>query len=75
MIPFLLMTIAWAINDALGSLWAGFLIVTALLTVWMLAAFFFAWRKFKGAGSAAPTMAIEEAKKIRDTVSAKPEDS
>jgi hypothetical protein len=75
MIPFLLMTIAWAINDALGSLWAGFLIVTALLTVWMGAAFFFAWRKFKNAGSAAPTMAIEEAKKIRDTVSAKTDGS
>jgi hypothetical protein len=69
MIPFLLMTIAWAINDALGSLWAGFLIVTALLLVWMGAAFFFAYRKFKSTGSPAPTMAIDEAKKIRDTVS------
>ena len=75
MIPFLLMTIAWAINDALGSLWAGFLIVTALLIVSMGAAFFFAWRKFKSAGSAAPTMAIEEAMKIRETVSAKPDGS
>ena len=70
MIPFLLLTIAWAINDATGLLWPGFLIVTVLLVAGIAICFFMAYRKFKTTGSPAPTMAIDEAKKIRDTVSA-----
>jgi uncharacterized membrane protein YqjE len=69
LIPFVLLTIAWALNDAFGSLWAGFLIVTAFLLVGMAGAFLFAWRKIK-AGNPTPKMAIDEAKKIRETVSA-----
>jgi hypothetical protein len=66
-IPFALLALAWGLNSALSSIWLGFVIVLVLLLVGMGAAFFFAIRKFK-AGSPAPTMAIEEAKKIRETV-------
>jgi uncharacterized membrane protein YqjE len=71
-IVFVLLTIAWAINDAVGSLWVGFAAVMALLLVLTVGAFLFAWRKLK-VGAPTPEMAIDEAKKIRATVSAKPE--
>jgi uncharacterized small protein (DUF1192 family) len=61
-------TLAWGLNDALGSLWLGFLITFGILLVLTVAAFLFALRAFK-VGSPAPTMAIEEAKKIRETIS------
>jgi hypothetical protein len=64
---FVLLTVSWAINDAAGSLWLGFLIVSVLLILLTAAAFLFAWRKLK-VGPPAPTMAIDEAKKIRATV-------
>jgi hypothetical protein len=64
---FVLMTVAWAINDAAGDLWLGFLIVSVLLVLLTVGAFLFAWRKLK-VGPPAPTMAIDEAKKIRATV-------
>jgi NADH:ubiquinone oxidoreductase subunit 6 (subunit J) len=67
---FALLTIAWAINDATGDLWLGFLVVLVLLTLVMVFSLLFAWRKFK-VGAPKPTMAIDEAKKIRATVSAK----
>src|SRR5215472_10733425 len=71
-IVFFLLTVALALNDLLvtgfGQVWIGFLIVLALLTVLMVAAFLFAWRKLK-VGPPTPTMALDEAKKIRDTVS------
>jgi hypothetical protein len=70
-IPFGLLTLAWGLNSALGSIWLGFLIVVGVLVVGMGGAFFFAWRKIK-AGAPTPKLAIEEAKKIRETV-AKPE--
>jgi uncharacterized small protein (DUF1192 family) len=71
-IVFLLLTAAWGLNSLIGSLWLGFLIVLGLLTVATVGAFLFAWRKFK-VGAPAPTMALDEAKKIRATVSAKSE--
>jgi hypothetical protein len=71
-LPFVLLTIAWGLNSAFNSIWLGFLIVTVVMLVAMAGAFLFAWRKIKSAGKPAPTMAIDEAKKIRDTVSAKP---
>jgi protein-S-isoprenylcysteine O-methyltransferase Ste14 len=64
---FVLLTIAWGLNDALGSLWLGFLIVAVLLVALTVGAFLFAWRKLK-VGAPTPTMAIDEAKKIRATV-------
>jgi uncharacterized small protein (DUF1192 family) len=68
----LLETIAWALNaiitDSAGSIWVGFLIVTALLFAATIGAFLFAYRKLK-VGAPKPDMAIDEAKKIRATVS------
>jgi uncharacterized small protein (DUF1192 family) len=69
-IVFLLLTAAWGLNSLIGSLWLGFLIMLGVLSLATVGAFLFAWRKFK-VGAPAPTMALDEAKKIRATVSAK----
>jgi putative superfamily III holin-X len=68
-IVFILLTIAWGLNSALSSLWVGFAIVMVLLILLTIGAFLFARSKL-GAGGPAPTMAIDEAKKIRATVAA-----
>jgi Putative Actinobacterial Holin-X, holin superfamily III len=60
-------TLAWGLNSALNSLWLGFLIVLVLLIILTVAAFLFAYTKLK-VGPPAPTMALDEAKKIRSTV-------
>jgi Putative Actinobacterial Holin-X, holin superfamily III len=67
-IIFALLTLAWWLNDLLGHLWPGFLIVFGGLLVLTVGAFLFARRKLK-VGAPAPTMAIDEAKKIKQTVS------
>jgi Putative Actinobacterial Holin-X, holin superfamily III len=71
-IVFILLTIAWALNSIFvsgaGDLWIGFLIVAGVLLLLTVAAFLFAWRKLK-VGAPTPNMAIDEARKIRDTVS------
>jgi uncharacterized small protein (DUF1192 family) len=64
---FVLLTIAWGLNQIIGSFWWGFAIVMVLLLALTFGAFFFAWRKLK-VGAPTPKMAIEEAKKIRATV-------
>jgi uncharacterized membrane protein YqjE len=64
---FVLLTIAWAINEATGHLWLGFAVVMVLLLALTAFAFLFAWRKLK-VGAPMPKMAIDEAKKIRATV-------
>jgi uncharacterized membrane protein YqjE len=64
---FVLLTIAWSINEATGHLWLGFAIVMVLLLALTAGAFLFAWRKLK-VGAPTPKMAIDEAKKIRATV-------
>ncbi|MDQ6731576.1 MAG: phage holin family protein [Actinomycetota bacterium] len=64
---FVLLTIAWSINDAAGDLWLGFLIVTVVLVVLTAGAVLFAMRKLK-VGAPTPKLAIAEAKKIRATV-------
>ncbi len=69
---FLLLTVAWALNDAFSSLWIGFAIVLAVLFELTVAAFLFARRMLR-VGAPAPTMAIDEAKKIRETVTSKSE--
>jgi uncharacterized small protein (DUF1192 family) len=69
-VVFGLLALAWWLNDVLGSLWLGFLIVFGVLLILTLGAFLFAWRKLK-VGAPTPTMAIDEAKKIRQTVSDK----
>ena len=74
-VVFLLLTLAWALDDILvsgaGDLWLGFAIVLAVLLIATVGAFLFAWRKLK-VGAPTPQMAIDEAKKIRATVSSKP---
>jgi hypothetical protein len=64
-------TLAWGLNSLIGSLWLGFLITFVVLLILTGGAFLFAWRKLK-VGAPTPQMAIEEARKIRETVSAKP---
>jgi uncharacterized membrane protein YqjE len=66
---FVLLTIAWGVNSATSSLWIGFAAVMVALLVLTGVAFLFAWRKLK-VGAPTPTMAIDEARKIRATVTA-----
>jgi uncharacterized small protein (DUF1192 family) len=63
-------TLAWGLNSAFGSLWEGFAVVFALLIGLTLGAFMFARSKLK-VGAPTPSMAIDEAKKIRETVESK----
>jgi Putative Actinobacterial Holin-X, holin superfamily III len=69
-------TIAWALDavfiSGAGDIWLGFLIVTGGLTLMAFVAFMFAWRKLR-VGPPTPTMAIDEARQIRETVAAGPE--
>lgn len=69
---FSLITVAWALDAILvrgvPDIWLGFLIVTAVLLFLTMFSFLFAWRKLR-VGAPTPTMAIDEAKKIRETVS------
>jgi uncharacterized small protein (DUF1192 family) len=77
-IVFLLSTLAWVLNDILvsgaGNIWVGFAIVFGVLSVLALGAFLFAWRKLR-VGPPTPKLAIDEAKKIRETVAASSERS
>lgn len=67
-----LLAVAWLLNDEVfGDLWLGFTVVFGALVVLALGAFLFAWRKLR-VGAPAPKMAIDEAKRIRETVAAKP---
>jgi hypothetical protein len=70
-ILFFLVTVALALNALLvtgfGDVWLGFLIVLGLLTLLMVAAFLFAYRKFQ-VGAPTPTMALDEAKKTLETI-------
>jgi hypothetical protein len=71
---FIPVTIAWLLDDFLvsgaGGLWEGFAIVMAAFFAGAGACVYLGIRKMK-VGSPAPKMAIEEAKKIRATVTAK----
>ena len=66
-----LLTLAWGldaiIGDVAGDIWIGFGIVTGVLVLLAVMAFLFAWRKLR-VGAPTPKMAIDEAKKIRETV-------
>ena len=64
---FALLTLAWGLNSLLDSIWLGFAIVMVLLLLLTIGAVLFAVRKLK-AGPPTPDMAIEEGKRIRDTV-------
>ncbi len=68
---------AWALNAILvpgaGSIWEGFLIVFGVLAVFAVTAFMLAWRAFQRGAPPTPTMAIDEAKRIRETVTSNTE--
>jgi len=65
-----LLTLAWGLNSLLTSIWLGFVIVVGVLLVMMAGALVIAWRLLR-VGAPKPTMAIDEAKKIRATVTAR----
>ncbi len=73
-VVFGLLSIAWGIDaivvNGTGNIWIGFVAVFGLLLVLTIAAFLFAWRKLR-VGAPKPDMAIDEAKKIRETVAVK----
>jgi membrane protein implicated in regulation of membrane protease activity len=69
-----LFTLALGLNSIIVSIWLGFGIVLVVLLVLTVGAFLFAYRKLKRGSPPTPQMAIDEAKKIRATVAAKPED-
>lgn len=71
-VVFLLLTLAWGLNSLISSIWLGFLIVLVILVLLTVGAFLFA-RRLLTVGSPAPTMAIEEARLIKETVSSKAE--
>ncbi len=72
----LLETGAWGLNavfvNGAGDLWIGFAIVFGVLALLALGAFLIAWRKLR-VGPPTPKMALDEAKKIRETVATKSE--
>ena len=67
---FLLVGLAYGIDDILNNayLWAGFLIVAALLFVLAALGGFFAMRSLKAGAPPTPDQAIEEAKLIREAI-------
>ena len=75
---FALMALAWGLDDIIvtgvGNIWIGFAIVPAVLGVLTVVAFIFAWRKLT-VGAPTPKMAIDEAKKIRETMATRTEGS
>ena len=74
-VVFLLLTIAWALDAILipgaGDIWEGFAIVTGGLVLLAAIAFALASRFLRRGAPPTPTMAIEEAKQIRETVATK----
>jgi Putative Actinobacterial Holin-X, holin superfamily III len=69
--------LAWGLNAVLvpgaGSIWEGFAIVFGILAVLAILAFVIAQRLLKRGAPPTPTMAIDEAKRIRETVAIKSE--
>ena len=59
---------AWGINDALDSVWLGFLIMGIVLFVFAALGGWFAARSFKSGAPPTPDKAIEEAKLIREAI-------
>jgi uncharacterized membrane protein YqjE len=66
---FLLHSLAWGLADIFNSAWLGYLVTAVILFVLGGLAGFLAYRAFKSGAPPTPDMAIEEAKRIRETVS------
>ena len=75
-VVFALFTLAWVLDRVIGNvagdIWIGYAITFGILLVLTVGAFLFAWRKLS-VGAPTPKMAIDEAKKIRETVATKSE--
>ena len=65
--------LAWGLDAILiqgaGDIWVGFLIVFGILAILAVLSFAIASRLLKRGAPPTPTMAIDEAKRIRETVS------
>ena len=74
---FALETLAWGLDAILiegaGDIWIGFAIVFGVLAFLTIVVFLFAWRKLR-VGPPTPKMAIDEAKRIRETVATTTQD-
>ena len=67
---------AWVVADILGNdVWLGYLIVAVLLFLLAAIAGFLAYRFVKGGTPPTPQMAIEEAQRVRETISASRSDA
>jgi hypothetical protein len=70
--------LAWGLDSILiqgaGDIWVGFLIVFGILAILAVLSFWIASRLLKRGAPPTPTMAIDEAKRIRETVAVKSED-
>ena len=68
----LMHAVAWLLNDLFfeDSVWLGFLIQAAIWFAVAAAAGFFAYRAVRAGSPPAPTMALAEAKEIRETLDA-----
>lgn len=66
-----LVALGWGIDaiivNGVGAIWVGFAIVTGGLLLLAVVAFLVAWKALK-VGAPTPTMAIDEARRIRETV-------
>ena len=72
---FFLVTIAWGLDaifiEGAGDIWLGFAIVFGVLAVLTVSGVHVRLAQAQGAAPPAPTMAIDEAKRIRETVATK----
>lgn len=71
---FLLESAAWGVYDIVSSLgvWFGFLVVAIVLLLLAALAGFLAAKAFKAGSPPVPEMAIDEAKKIKETMTSTP---
>jgi uncharacterized membrane protein YqjE len=67
--------IAWLLNDIFfdDDVWAGFLIEALFWLLVAAGAGFFAYRQFQAGAPPTPELAIEEAKRVRETFEGEPE--
>jgi uncharacterized membrane protein YqjE len=69
--------LAWFLDDVFNwedNIWAGFAVVTALLFLLAALSAFIAYRLFKKGAPPTPDMAIEEAQRVKATVTGEPLD-
>ena len=67
--------VAWLLNDLFfdDSVWAGFLIESLFWLLVAAGAGLFAYRQFRAGAPPTPELAIEEAKRVKETFEAEPE--